>query len=149
MRKSITILALAVLTLTTGSNVSAKNPTECPQTTNHQYELSTNYGNASITFKNKSNYTMTIRVLYSNGGCYGTVTLPPYASRTMSFLRTAAFKMKIKAESGNIISYHDGGHFSVTCNDYEYTEGTIEFSLSSHGTGLGPRISEKEFLSNN
>lgn len=149
MKKSITTLALLALAVATISNVSAKNPTECPKTTNHQYELSVNYGNASITFKNMSDYFMTIRILYSNGGYYGTVTLPPYSSRSMSFSRTASFKMKIKAATGNTISYHDGGHFSVTCNDYEYSEGTIEFMLSTHGTGLGPKISEKEFLNNN
>lgn len=149
MKKCITILALAVLALTTASNVTAKNPIECPKPTSRQYELFSNKGNASVTFKNMSNYTMTIRVLYSNGGYYSSVTLPPHSSRTMSFSHTASFKMKIKAVNGNTISYHDGGSFSVTCNDYEYSEGTIEFSLSTYGTGLGPRISEKDFLSNN
>lgn len=56
--------------------------------------------------------------------------------------------MKIKATHNGSVSYHDGGSFSVTCNDYEWTEGEISFSLSSYGNGLGPSISAKEFESN-
>ena len=57
--------------------------------------------------------------------------------------------MKIKAVHNGIQSYHDGGNFSVTCNEYEWTEGTMEFMLSVYGNGLGPRISAREFESNN
>jgi hypothetical protein len=34
-------------------------------------------------------------------------------------------------------------------NEYEWTEGTMEFMLSTYGNGLGPTISAKEFESNN
>ena len=42
-----------------------------------------------------------------------------------------------------------GGKFSVTCNEYTWTDGIMEFMLSTYGSGLGPTISAKEFESNN
>lgn len=104
--------------------------------------------NASITFKNRSSYTMTIKIMKSYGGLYDTVVLGPSSSRKVYFGSTSTYKMKIKATQNGSVSYHDGGSFSVTCNDYEWTEGEISFSLSSYGNGLGPSISAKEFESN-
>ena len=104
---------------------------------------------ASITFKNKSNYTMTLKVMNYYGGLYSTVTLSPRSSRTVTFSRTSSYRLKIKAVHNGQPSYHDGGTFSVTCNEYEWTEGTMEFMLSTYGSGLGPTISAKEFESNN
>ena len=104
--------------------------------------------NASITFKNRSSYTMTIKIMKSYGGLYDTVVLAPDSSRKVYFSSTSTYKMKIKATKNRSVSYHDGGSFSVTCNDYEWTEGEISFSLSSYGNGLGPSISAKEFESN-
>lgn len=103
---------------------------------------------ASITFKNKSDYTMTLKIMKEYGGVYSTVILSPRSSRTVSFSSTSSYKLKIKAVHNGIASYHDGGNFSVTCNEYEWTEGTMEFMLSTYGSGLGPRISAKEFESN-
>jgi len=104
---------------------------------------------ASITFKNKSDYTMTLKVMKLYGGLYTTVTLSPRSSRTVTFSNTSSYKLKIKAVHNGRPSYHDGGKFSVTCNEYEWTEGTMEFMLSTYGNGLGPTISAKEFESNN
>lgn len=103
---------------------------------------------ASITFRNSSDYTMTLKVIYSYGGLYSTVVLNPHSSRVMYFSRSGSFKLKIKAQHNNSVSYHDGGCFSVTCTDMEWTEGEMSFSLSTYGTGLGPTISAKEFESN-
>lgn len=103
---------------------------------------------ASITFKNKSDYTMTLKIIKSYGGLYSTITLSPRSSNTVTFSSTSSYKLKIKAVHNGISSYHDGGKFSVTCNEYEWTEGTMEFMLSIYGDGLGPRISAKEFESN-
>lgn len=105
--------------------------------------------NASITFRNQSDYTMTIRVLYAGGGYYSTVSLRPHSSQKLSFSKSGSFKLKIKAASSyGQVSYHDGGKFSVTCTSSEWTEGEMSFQLSSYGSGLGPSISAKQFESN-
>ncbi len=104
---------------------------------------------ATITFKNKSNYTMTLKIMYLRGGLYSTVTLSPHSSRVVSFSSSNTFKLKIRAVHNGSPSYHDGGNFSVTCTSTEWTEGEMSFSLSTYGNGLGPSISAKEFESNN
>lgn len=106
--------------------------------------------NASINFKNQSDYTMTIRILYAVGGSYQTITLRPHTSSKVYFSKSGSFKLKIKAASSyGQVSYHDGGRFAVTCNSREWTEGEMSFRLSSYGNGLGPSISAKQFESNN
>lgn len=104
---------------------------------------------ATITFKNKSDYTMTLKVMYLRGGLYQTVTLSPHSSRVVSFSHSNSFNLKIKAVHNGNPSYHDGGNFSVTCTSIEWTEGEMSFYLSTYGNGLGPSISAKEFESNN
>ncbi len=103
---------------------------------------------ATITFKNKSDYTMTLKIMKEYGGVYTTIVLSSHSSSVVGFTSTSNYKLKIKAVNNGITSYHDGGSFSVTCNDYQWTEGTIEFMLSTYGSGLGPKISAKEFESN-
>lgn len=103
---------------------------------------------STITFSNKSDYTMTLKVMHSYGGLYSTITLGPKSSRVMSFSETSSYRLKIKARHNGFDSYHDGGSFSVTCTDREWTEGEMSFSMSVHGNGLGPKISAKEFESN-
>ncbi len=105
--------------------------------------------NASITYRNNSEYTMTLKIIKPYGGLYTIVTLYPHCSRTVQFSSTSNYSMKIKAVRNGKASYHDGGMFSVTCNSYEWTEGVMEFKLSTYGSGLGPTISEREFESNN
>lgn len=105
--------------------------------------------NASITFKNQSDYTMTLRIIYAGGGYYSSVVLRPHSSSSVSFSSSGKFKLKIKAVSSfGEVSYHDGGNFSVTCNSTEWTEGEMSFRMSSYGSGLGPKISAKQFESN-
>lgn len=104
---------------------------------------------ASITFKNKSDYTMIVKVMKSYGGLYSTVYLSARSSRTLNFDHTSSYKLKIKATHNDYTSYHKGGNFSVKCTDTRWTEGTMEFRMSTYGTGLGPSISAKEFESNN
>lgn len=100
---------------------------------------------ASIVFKNKSEYTMTLKIVGIYGGLYTTVSLYPQSSNRVYFGSTCTYKLKIKAECNGSVSYHDGGNFSVTCNEREYTEGEMSFSLSTYGSGLGPRIPAQEF----
>lgn len=104
---------------------------------------------ASITFKNRSDYTMTLKIMRSYGGVYSTVTLPPRSNEKVTFPNTASYKLKIKAVHHGQVSYHDGGKFSVTSTNNEWTEGTMEFMQSTYGSGLGPKISAKDFESNN
>lgn len=104
---------------------------------------------ATITFQNKSDYTLTLKILNAiERGLYSTITLSPHSSRTVGFTKTAVYKLKIKATHLGTVSYHDGGTFSVTCTDTEWSEGTMSFEMSSYGNGLGPSISAKEFESN-
>lgn len=103
---------------------------------------------ATITFKNKSAYHMTIKIIGLYGGLYKTVTLPAYSSKKVYFDHTATYKTKIKASLRGSASYHKGGKFSVTCNETEWTEGELSFQLARYGKGLGPKISAKEFESN-
>lgn len=105
--------------------------------------------NASITFRNKSDYTMTLKILYLQGGLYQTVVLYPHSAKTVEFSSSNTFKLKIKAVHNGYASYHKGGNFSVTCTPTEWTEGEMSFMLSTYGNGLGPKISSKEFESNN
>lgn len=104
---------------------------------------------ASMKFENNSDYTMRIRIIDSPV-VYRDFTLAPHRSSTVYFSQTKQYKVKIEATNSlGYSSYHDGGTFSVTCNRWEYSTGTMSFQLSQYGSGLGPRISEKEFLSNN
>lgn len=104
--------------------------------------------NATIIFRNKSDYSMVLKIMYSRGGLFQTITLSPKSFRTVSFNKSGNFKLKIKATRYGQSSYHDGGAFSVTCNEREWTEGEMSFQMSSYGNGLGPSISAKEFESN-
>lgn len=104
---------------------------------------------ASITFMNSSDCSMTLKVMNYDGGLYSTVTLQPHTSRVLTFARTSSYRLKIKAVHKGRPSYHDGGTFSVTCNKYKWTEGTMEFMMATYGSGLGPTISAKEYESNN
>ena len=104
---------------------------------------------ANITFSNRSDYTMTLRILYADGGYYTSVTLRPHSSSKVNFSKSGNFKLKIKATpSYGQPSYHDGGKFSVTCTDQEWTEGEMSFQMSTYGSGLGPTISAQQFESN-
>lgn len=105
--------------------------------------------NASMTFINKSDYSMVVKIIAYSGELYQNVNLSPHSSRKSSFNKSATYKIKIKATPKiGRPSYHDGGSFSVTCTDTEWSEGEMTFLMSSYGSGLGPSISEKEFESN-
>lgn len=103
--------------------------------------------NATITFRNTSEYTLTLKICNSYGGTYRVVELGPKSSRVVSFGTTATYNLKIKATRYGQSSYHKGGSFSVTCNEYEWSEGEMVFQMSSYGSGLGPSISRAEFES--
>ncbi len=111
------------------------------------YGYSNRQNNATITFNNSSDYSMTLKIIYSYGGLYTIISLPAKSSKYVSFSNSGNFKLKIKATRYGQSSYHDGGTFSVTCTDTEWTEGEMTFEMSTYGNGLGPSITAKEFES--
>lgn len=104
---------------------------------------------ASISFRNTSEYTLVLKIIGHYGGLYRTVVLGPHSSQIVYFSKTATYKLKIKASRNGHTSYHKGGNFSVTCNDYQWTQGEMSFQMSTYGNGLGSSISAKEFENNN
>ena len=134
------LLVLLVLIFATPANAQIFNN----DYSSYQYKKSS----ATITFKNRSDYHMTIKIISLYGGLYETVILPAHSSRNVYFDHTATYKTKIKASLRGSVSYHKGGNFSVTCNETEWTEGEISFQLATYGQGLGPKISAKEFENN-
>lgn len=105
--------------------------------------------NATVVLRNSSDYTLTLKICHLYGGTYRVVELYPRTNRTIAFGKTATYKLKIKATKNGQSSYHDGGNFSVTCNQYEWSEGEMSFKMSTYGTGLGPSISKAEFENDN
>lgn len=102
---------------------------------------------ATMTFHNDSQYSMTLRII-STYGLHSLISLPAYSSRVVSFTNSATYKLKIKAVNGGRVSYHNAGNFSVTCTKTKISQGRMTFKMSTSGSGLGPRISAKEFESN-
>ena len=136
-------IVILVLSLLLAPSLSSKN-----YCLNPVYNYTDYQPQASIKFINKSDYTLTLKILYANGGLYSTVVLGPQTYKIKTFGQSDSFKLKIKAEHYGIASYHDGGNFSVICTRTEWTDGEMSFSLSRYGNGLGPSISAKEFESN-
>jgi hypothetical protein len=141
-RFSFLLMVVAMLSIGTTQSMAQSNWFD-----NSSYSTSTT--KASMRFSNQSEYTMTVKILYTYGGLYRTVYLRPRSSETIYFSNTNNFKLKIKATLHGESSYHNGGTFSITCNSKEWTEGEMTFRLSSYGSGLGKRISAREFESNN
>lgn len=102
---------------------------------------------ATMTFHNDSQYNMTLRII-SKYGLHSIISLPAYSSRVVSFTNSATYKLKIKTVNGGHVSYHNAGNFSVTCTKTKISQGRMTFKMSTSGSGLGPRISAKEFESN-
>ena len=106
--------------------------------------------NATLTIINKSDYTMTVKVMKQYGGLYQTVYISPGSYSTVSFSRSGNFYTKTKAEkkfSGTL--YKKGGVFSIQCDDKGYTTATLEFVITSSGGGsMGQSISKAEFEKN-
>lgn len=109
---------------------------------------------ASLTLVNRSDYTMTIKLMkssYSGDSLHTTVTLRPRQSQILYFGNTATFYTKTKAEKKlSPTVYKKGSKFSVYCGMDGYSESVLEFYLSSSGGGsMGQSISKAEFERNN
>lgn len=109
--------------------------------------------NASITIRNRSEYALTVKVLKTGGrGLYRTIYISPKSSSVVSFSRSDSFFTKTKAVKDGILGetlYRKGGTFTVQCDSEGYTEGTLEFYVSSGTGGSGQGISKSEFEKNN
>ena len=109
--------------------------------------------NASITIRNRSEYALTVKVLKTGGrGLYRTIYISPKSSSVVSFSRSDSFFTKTKAVKDGILGetlYRKGGTFTVQCDSERYTEGTLEFYVSSGTGGSGQGISKSEFEKNN
>lgn len=103
---------------------------------------------ATMTFRNDSQYNMTLKIIGIYKGLHSVVSLPAYSSRIVSFTNSATYKLKIKAVNGRHVSYHNAGNFSVTCTKTKISQGQMTFKMSTYGSGLGPSISAKEIESN-
>ena len=120
------------------------------------YGTATNYSrsqhaSASITIVNRSDYTLTVKIMKTGGrGLYSTVNIYPHSSNVVSFSSSDSYFTKTKATKGGLISetlYRKSGAFSVKCDETGYTEGTMEFYVSSGAGGSGQGISKSEFES--
>lgn len=106
--------------------------------------------NASITIRNRSDYTLTVKVLRTGGrGLYRTLTISPNSSSIVTFSSSDNFYTKTMAVKSGFLGetlYRKGGAFSIQCDSQGYTEGTLEFFVSSTGGGsMGQGISKSEF----
>lgn len=112
-------------------------------------ECSYSDGKASLCISNRSEYTLTIKVMRNNGGgLYTTVTIPAKSSRTVYFSNSGSFYTKLKAENGWETLYKQDSPFSIQCDSYGYTEASMSYYVSSYGGSAGKSISKSEFDKN-
>ena len=89
------LLTLVVMVALSTSQVLAQkwyNESDANETSSYQNKTS-----ASIVFQNKSEYTMTLKIMNYWGGLYRTVVLSPYSNNTVYFNSSNTYKLKIKA----------------------------------------------------
>ena len=104
---------------------------------------------ASLTFNNRSNYTLTIKVMHLGGGLYRTVTVAPNSSTNVYFGNSGTFYCKTKAEKWGDTVYQKSSSFTVQNDSHGYTCGSMEFYVtSSKYGGGGSNISKAEFEKN-
>ena len=110
------------------------------------------FANAKLTIVNRSEYSLTVKIMKTGGrGLYRTVYISPKSSSVVQFYSSDTFYTKTKATKDGILSdtlYRKTGVFTVQCDDEGYTEGTLEFYVSSSGGGSGQGISKAEFERN-
>lgn len=131
-------IALAMFTVNTFAAESAINS-----------EYSYSDERASLSISNRSEYTLTIKVMRNNGGgLYTTVTIPAKSSRTVYFSNSGSFYTKMKAENGWETLYKQDSPFSIQCDSNGYTEASMSYYISSYGGSAGKSISKSEFEKN-
>lgn len=119
--------------------------------TDYVTESSYSYSNenASLSISNRSEYTLTIKIMRVNGGgVYSTVSIPAQSSRTVYFSHSGSFYTKLKAEKGLETIYKQDSPFSIQCDSNGYTEASMSYYISSYGGSAGKSISRSEFEKN-
>ena len=141
MRRIFTIcLSIALAMFTVNANANEK-----------VADLEYSYSNeqASLSISNRSEYTLTIKIMRNNGGgLYSTVSIPARSSRTVYFSNSGSFYTKLKAEKGLETIYKQDSPFSIQCDSYGYTEASMSYYISSTGGSAGKSISRSEFEKN-
>jgi len=111
--------------------------------------LYTTSARASLTIQNRSSYTMTIKIMKTNGrGLYQFVTIGPQSSSTVYFSRSDTFFTKSKATKGMETIYKKTSPFTIQCDETGYSQATLQFFVSPGSGGTGQSISKAEFESN-
>lgn len=145
MKKVIVLIALIVAMVNgvNASNAQSNNPVE--STTAWYGQQS-----ASLTIKNKSGYTMTIKLMNAvTDSHYQTIYISSYSERTVYFSTSGSYYIKMKAEKGIETMYKKDSPFSIQCDDRGYSQATIEYYVSSNGgSNAGRSISKAEFERN-
>lgn len=104
---------------------------------------------ASLTIQNRSSYTLTVKIMRTNGrGLYQTVTINPQSASTIYFSRSDTYYTKTKASKKLETIYKKTTPFSIQCDETGYSEATLQFFVSSGSGGTGQSISKAEFESN-
>ena len=104
---------------------------------------------ASITIMNRSDYSLTVKIMKTGGrGLYQTVNISPKSSSMVSFSSTDSFYTKTKASKRLETLYKKSGSFSIQCDERGYSQATLQFYVSSGNGGSGQSISKSEFDSN-
>ena len=104
---------------------------------------------ASLIISNRSEYTLTIKIMRNNGGgLYSTVSIPARSSRTVYFSNSGSFFTKLKAEKGIETIYKQDSPFRIQCDSSGYTEASMSYYISSTGGSAGKSISRSEFEKN-
>lgn len=135
--KKIICFLIAVMTM---SFTAAANPNVTSNDSNQSKR-------ASITINNKSDYSVTVKIMRSSGGLYDVAYVSSRSSTTVYFSKSGDFYTKTKAEKRGDVIYKMGGGFSVICNDEGYSEGQLDIYVSSYGSS-GKNISSSEFERN-
>lgn len=101
---------------------------------------------ASLTIQNRSSYTMTVKIMKTNGrGLYQIVTIAPHSSSIVYFSRSDTFFTKSKATKGMETIYKKISPFTIQCDETGYSQATLQFFVSSGSGGTGQSISKAEF----
>ena len=141
MRKIFTICLSIALAMTTINSTANDYVTET--------EYSYSYEKASLCISNKSEYTLTIKIMKTNGGgLYSTISIPARSSQTVYFSNSGSFYTKLKAEKGIETIYKQDSPFSIQCDSNGYTEASMSYYISSYGGSAGKSISRSEFEKN-
>ncbi len=98
-----------------------------------------------LTISNKSDYTITVKVMYADGGLYTTKYISAHSSSSVSFSRTNRFYTKTKASKGLETLYRKGDVFEIVSDSRGYTEASLEFYVSGGYGASGQSISKAEF----